>query len=111
VALPEFNGMLLAIAGLRSGSSGSYLHMVARGLPVPPRRQLPGKPGGMMFSCWVMDDTGMWHLATVEEASPAGGAMVLRLALLPPLGHAATTATIEVTGMSSAVTANLPIRW
>jgi hypothetical protein len=111
VALPELDGVLLAIAGLRTGSSGSYLHVVARGLPALPHRSSPGQPGGTVFSFWVMDDIGMWHLAVIEEASPAGGAMVLRLALLPPLGHAAATATIEVTGVSRQITANLPVHW
>jgi hypothetical protein len=116
MALPEFDGVLLAIAGLRTGPSGSYLHVVARGLPMllphrPPAGQLTGQPGGAMFSCWVRDDAGVWHLAAIEEASPVGGAMALRLALLPPLGHAATALTIEVTGMSRRITANLPVRW
>jgi hypothetical protein len=111
VALPELDGVLLAIAGLRTGASGSYLHAVARGLPMLTHRPPPGQPGDAVFSCWVRDDADMWHLAAIEEASPVGGAMVLRLALLPPLGHASTAMTIEVTGMSSSVTADLPVRW
>jgi hypothetical protein len=110
-ALPELDGLLLAIAGLRTGTSGSYLYVVARGQSALFRRPPPGQLDGAAFSCWVRDDADMWHLAVIEEVSPAGGAMVLRLALLPPLGHAIATAAIEVTGMSHQVTANLLVSW
>jgi hypothetical protein len=139
VALPELGGTRFAIAGLRSGTTGSFLHVVARGLR-PGSRGLPAgargpgsgpPPSGLAsalppglpsptrprfgndagFSWWVRDDAGGWHLGAVEEASPAGGDVVLRLALLPPLDHPTATLTIEVTGVSRQVTATVPVHW
>jgi hypothetical protein len=116
---PEIDGARFAIAGLRSGGSGSFLHIVIRGLRRPmPRRRDPGvtwDAGANWdagFSWWARDDAGGWHLGAVEDVSPVGGPEgLLRLALLPPLGHATTTLTVEVTGGAQRITANLPVRW
>jgi hypothetical protein len=119
-ALPGVDGAHFAVAGLRAGPSGSFLHVVGRGLRSMPRHPLADQAPDMEFSwwardmefsCWAQDDTGTWHLGAVEEASPADGDLVLRFALLPPLGHATASLTVEVTGMSHQVTANLPVRW
>jgi hypothetical protein len=110
-ALPDVDGARFAIAGLRAGPSGSVLHVVARGLRSMPRHPLPEQARDTEFSWWVQDDAGTWHLGAVEEASPASGDLVLRFALLPPLGHATASLTVEVTGMSHQVTVNLPVRW
>jgi hypothetical protein len=110
-ALPGVDGARFAVAGLRAGPSGSFLHVVGRGLRSMPRHPLAERARDMEFSWWAQDDAGTWHLGAVEEASPADGDLVLRFALLPPLGHATTTLTVEVTGMSHQVTANLPVRW
>jgi hypothetical protein len=109
--LPEIDGGRLAIAGLRSGGAGTFLHVVVRGiLPLhrrPPRMSWDGGP-----SWWARDDAGGWHLGAIEDVSPVGGAEgVLRLALLPPLAHATAALTVEVTGTAQQVTADLPVRW
>lgn len=110
--LPEFDGARMAIAGVRSGSGGSFLHMVVQGLaPLPLRRQ-PGEGWGAMFSVWARDDAGGWHLGAIEDVSPVGGpAGLLRLALLPPLCHETAALTIEAAAISQQVTADLPVRW
>jgi hypothetical protein len=112
-ALPEINGARVVIAGLHSGGSGSFLHVVmAGGLRPLPRRRPPGQITDAGFSWWARDDAGDWHLGTVADVSPVGGAeALLRLALLPPLCHATTTLTVEISGPASQVTANLPVRW
>jgi hypothetical protein len=111
VALPGVDSARFAVAGLRAGPSGSFLHAVGRGLRSMPRHPLAKRAQDMGFSWWVQDDAGTWHLGAVEEASPADADLVLRFALLPPLGHATASLTIEVTGMSHQVTASLPVRW
>ena len=111
--LPEIDGVRLAIAGLHSGGSGSFLHvLMAGGLrPLPPRRP-PGQITDAGFSWWSRDDEGGWHLGTVADVNPVGGAeALLRLALLPPLDHATTTLTVEISGLASKVSANLAVRW
>ena len=118
------------MAGLHSGGPGTFLHVVAEGLrPVPrrPQRALswaPGSPGALGsaweavpavdagFSWWVRDDTGGWHLGAIEEVNPVGGREgLLRMALLPPLGHCTAALNLEVSGPVQQVTANLPVRW
>ena len=111
--LPEIDGARLAIAGLHSGGSGSFLHLLmAGGLRPLPHRRPPGQITDAGFSWWSRDDEGGWHLGTVADVSPVGGAeALLRLALLPPVCHATTTLTVEISGPASQVAANLPVRW
>jgi hypothetical protein len=117
VALPDLDGARFVVAGLRGGESGSFLHVVTRGLrPLPhrPATRFPDEWGlarDAGFSWWFTDDAGGWHLGAIEEAGPVGGDVVLRLALLPPLGHHTTTLTAEVTGISRRVTTILPLHW
>jgi hypothetical protein len=117
VALPELDGARFVVAGLRSGESGSFLHVVARGLrPLPhrPATRFPDEWGlarDAGFSWWFRDDAGGWHLGAIEEAGPVGGDVVLRLALLPPLANHTTTLTAEVTGISSRATTTMPLHW
>ena len=129
VVLPEIDGARFAVAGLHSGAPGTFLHVVAGGLRALPRHPLPGRPGippgippgGALrppvpvdsgFSWWARDDAGGWHLAAIEDVNPVGGwEGLLRMALLPPLGHPTTTLALEVSGPSQQVTATLPLRW
>ena len=110
--LPEIDGARLAVAGLRSGGAGSFLHVVVHGLAPLARRRQPGVSWDTMFSIWAMDDAGGWHLGAVEDVSPVGGAAgVLRLTLLPPLCRETASLTIEAVGTGQQVTAELPVRW
>jgi hypothetical protein len=112
MVLPEIDGARLAMAGVRSGGAGSFLHAVVRGLLPLPRRRPPGTSWDTGFSIWARDDAGGWHLGTVEDVSPAGGAAaVLRLALLPPLCYETASLTIEVIGPSQQIAADMPARW
>jgi hypothetical protein len=112
-ALPELDGgARFAIAGLHSGGSGTFLHLMVQGLPGMSLRRPGGPPVDTGFSLWLRDDAGGWHLATVEDLSPVGGPeALLRLALLPPLGHATRTLTVQLTGSAQQVTATLAVRW
>lgn len=124
VVLPELDGARFAVAGLHSGGPGTFLHVVAEGLRPLPRRPPPGlpwergqawkaaQPIDAGFSWWVRDDAGGWHLGAIEEVNPVGGREgLLRMALLPPLGHPTAALALEVTGPAQQVTANLPVRW
>jgi hypothetical protein len=130
VVLPALDGARFAVAGLHSGGPGTFLHVVAEGLrPVArrPQRALawaPGSSGALGsaweaapavdagFSWWVRDDAGGWHLGAIEEVNPIGGREgLLRMTLLPPLGHCTAALSLEVSGPVQQVTANLPVRW
>lgn len=119
VVLPVLDGARFAVAGLHAGVPGSFLHVVAEGLRPLPRR-MPLDPGrsseGALFidtgfSWWARDDMGGWHLCALEEVNPVGIEGLLRMALLPPLGHPTTVLTLEVSGPTEQVTATLPVRW
>jgi hypothetical protein len=124
VVLPELDGARFAVGGLHSAVPGSVLHVVAEGVRLRGRRGVPGRrPGGSSviwdpahidagFSWWVRDDAGGWHLGAIEEVNPAGGREgLLRMALLPPLGHPTSSLALEVSGLTQQVTATLPLRW
>jgi hypothetical protein len=138
VVLPALDGARFAVAGLHSGGPGTFLHVVAEGLRPVPRRPrglpwAPGAPGasgtlgalGSLgaaweaapavdagFSWWVRDDEGGWHLGAIEEVNPVGGREgLLRMSLLPPLGHCTAALSLEVSGPAQQVTAHLPVRW
>jgi len=111
-ALPELDGARFAIAGLHSGASGTFLHILVQGLRPFTRSFPPGQPTDSGFSWWARDDAGGWHLGAFEDISPAGGPEgLLRLALLPPLGHLTATLTLQVSGLTQHATANLLVRW
>jgi hypothetical protein len=110
--LPEIDGTRFVIAGLRSGSAGTFLHVLADRLRRPVIWHGPGPPEDIGFSWWLRDDMDCWHLGAVEDVNPAGGSgAMLRLALLPPLGHEATMLAAEIRGATQQVTANLPVHW
>lgn len=118
--LPALDGARFAVSGLHSGVPGSFLHIVAEGLRPLPRRPLPApgmiREGALFidpgFSWWARDDAGGWHLCALEEVDAAGGREgLLRMALLPPLGHHTAVLTLEVSGPTQQVTATLPVRW
>ena len=123
VVLPELDGARFAVAGLHSGGPGSVLHILAEGVRLRMRRGRPARPGnpGMIwdsayydggFSWWVRDDAGTWHLGAIEEVNPMSGREgLVRMALLPPLGHPTATLTLELCGAAQRVTATLPVRW
>lgn len=111
--LPEIDGTRFVIAGLRSGSGGTFMHVLVDRLPRPVTIRHPRRPStDFGFSWWFRDDADGWHLGAVEDVSPVGGTEgMLRLALLPPLRHAASALTAEIRGTTQQVTAHLPVRW
>jgi len=112
VPLPELDGVRFAIAGLHSGPPGSFLHVIASELLPVPRRHLTRQLPESGFSWWARDDAGGWHLGVVEDVRPVGGPEgLLRLALLPPLGHPTGMLTLQVSGLAQRVTVELPVRW
>lgn len=110
--LPEIDGARVLIAGLRSGGSGTFLHVLAAGMRAMSWRRAPNPPWDAGISWWFRDDAGGWHLGVVEDVHPISGPEgLIRLTLLPPLGHATATLTAEITGSARRITASLPVYW
>jgi hypothetical protein len=110
-ALPELDGVRLALLGLLNTEGGSWLQVLARGL-VP---ESPMGPFGIEhyfpLSVWIRDSGGRWHASRPAGWHRGSGEHVLKLQLVPPLSR--STAWIEVlaAGLSAQVRIRLPLRW
>jgi hypothetical protein len=118
--LPPVDGVRLVIAGVRTSSQGTLMHLAARGLRAFSR--VPASPAAPAttahdtgLSWWVRDKWGAWHLGVVHSWHAVGHDTTLRLLLLPPLppGPPGTrgTLTLEVTGTWQRLTADVPVHW
>ena len=69
-ALPELDGIRLALLGLHNAEGTSFLHVLARGL----RREEPPGPLDVdldfPLSVWLRDSGGRWHAARPDRRHP-----------------------------------------
>jgi hypothetical protein len=110
-ALPELDGIRLALLSLLNTDGGSWLQVLARGLePETPRGPF-GIDGHFPLSVWIRDSGGRWHACRPAGSHRHNGEDVLKLQLVPPLTR--STAWIEVlaAGPSAQVRVQLPLRW
>ena len=106
--LPEIDGARFAIAGLRSGSAGTFLHVLVDRLPRP----VPPQPPGHRLFLVGQGRRGRLASRRRRGRRPRRRRRaMLRLALLPPLRHEASALTAEIRGATQQLTANLPVRW
>jgi hypothetical protein len=110
-ALPELDGIRLALLGLDNTEGSSSLHMLATGMTAEGHPGPLGVDLDFPLSLWLRDSGGRWHAARAAGGHRAGGERVLRLKLVPPLPP--STAWIEVLagGRSAEVRTRLPLRW
>jgi hypothetical protein len=103
-------GTSFVVAGIRTSVTGTMLHVVGKGWQ---RLPLPGQP--MALSWWARDSSGGWHVGIVSTWNLASENLTMRLSLFPPLrpGEPGTTdvLTLEVTGNTEQLTADLTVRW
>jgi len=110
VALPEFDGMRLALLGLHNTDGQTLLHLVVSGLPEddgtgpPIMETLP-------VSVWVRDSGGRWHVAGVDMAQFSDGEHWLRMKLRPGLARSTPWIEVLVAGRSAEICAVLPLDW
>jgi hypothetical protein len=108
--LPVVEGTSLVIAGVRTSAAGTMLHVVGRNWRRVP---LPGQHMGL--SWWARDSSGAWHLGMASTWNLANENLTMRLSLFPPLrpGEPGTadTLTLEVTGNTEHLTADLTVHW
>jgi hypothetical protein len=110
VTLPEVDGARFAVAGIHAGRTRTALHVIGRGLRPMPR---PGQD--LRFSWWACDEADTWHLGMGQAWHLANDDLSMRLVLLPPLrpGDPGSTGTLtlEVTGTTRQLTADLTVHW
>jgi len=110
-ALPDLDGIRLALLGLDNTDGCSSLHVLARGMPTE------GQPGPLgvdldfPLSLWLRDSGGRWHAARPAGWHRADTECVVRLRLVPPLPESADSIEVLAGGRSAEVRVRLPLRW
>jgi hypothetical protein len=110
-ALPELDGIRLALLGLLNTDGGSWLQVLGRGLESETSRGPFGIDTYFPVSVWIRDSGGRWHACRPAGWHRHNGEYAGKLQLVPPLSR--STAWIEVlaAGPSAQVRVQLPLRW
>jgi hypothetical protein len=110
-ALPELDGVRLAVLGLQNTEGETWLQVLARGL-MPEGHHGPfGLDMYFPLSVWIRDSGGRWHATRASGWHRAGGEYALKLQLVPPLPRTTTWIDIAAAGPSAQARARLPLRW
>jgi hypothetical protein len=110
-ALPELDGIRLALVGLHNTQGTTVLHVLARGLRREERLGPHGVDLDFPLSFWLRDNGGRWHAARPVGWQPADPEHSIGLMLVPPLPRSTTWVEVLAGGRSGEVRARLPLRW
>ena len=112
-ALPELDGIRLALVGLHNTQGTTVLHVLARGVTREGRLGPLGVDLDFPLSVWLRDNGGRWH-----AAHPVGWhgpdrepEHAIGLLLVPPLPQSTTWVEVLAGGRSAEVRTKLPLRW
>src|SRR5208282_642951 len=111
VALPELDGIRLALLGLHNTDGTTSVQALASGLTPDGRPGPCGIDTYFPLSVWRRDNGGRWHAARPSGWNRAGGEYALRLRLVPPLPRSATWIEVLAAGRSAQVRVGLSLRW
>jgi len=111
VALPELDGIRLALLGLHNTDGTTSVQALASGLTPDGRPGPCGIDTYFPLSVWIRDNGGRWHAARPSGWNRAGGEYALRLRLVPPLPRSATWIEVLAAGRSAQVRVGLSLRW
>ena len=112
-ALPELDGIRLALLGLHNTEGTSYLHVLAQGMTAEQAGPV-GVDLDFPLSVWLRDSGGRWHAARPagwHGAGPRNREYAVRLRLVPPLPQSTTWVEVLAGGRSAEVRTKLPLRW
>ena len=84
-ALPELDGIRLALLGLHNTEGTSSLHVLARGMTAEGHPGPLGVDLDFPLSIWLRDSGGRWHAARPAGWHRTGREYAIRLQLVPPL--------------------------
>jgi hypothetical protein len=110
-ALPELDGIRLALLGLHNADGSSSLHVLATGLTPNSHHGPLGVGLYFPLSVWIRDDGGRWHVARPAGWHRAQRDYVVRLRLVPPLTRPTPWIEVLAGGRSAEVRARLPLSW
>ena len=110
VALPELDGITLAILGLHNCQGGTVVHAHASG---PMCHHVTYRPAELYYwpVIWIRDSGGRWHTTRTRGQSEISGEVALRLAVVPPLSRDIAWIEVRAAGQSTQARAVLPLRW
>ena len=116
VALPDLDGIRLALLGLHNADGSTVLYGHASGMTPPGSHGPPDTETETDFPLriWVRDNRGQWHAtrATARRWSAEDDReMTMRLEVVPPLSRATTWIEILAAGQSAQAHATLPLHW
>lgn len=106
-ALPELDGIRLALLGVLSLGHKTVLYLRTSGQDGAGERPGQGTP----LSVWVRDGDGRWHAADLGRWSRDDREQVLTLYLVPPLSTFTPWIELIAAGPSAEVRTRLPLRW
>ncbi len=106
VALPEVDGVRLAVLGLHDSGDRTVLFMHAS-----------GATGGGSFELntwpviWIRDSGGWWHATSVGGSADEDGEITMDVVVAPPLGQDTDWIEVVAGWQSAEVRARLPLPW
>jgi hypothetical protein len=106
-ALPELDGISLALLGLHTAEGRTVLHL--RASSPDGAGELPGPD--FPLSVWVRDSGGRWHATQQDSWAHDDRESAFALHLVPPLTRSTAWIELLAAGPSAEVSARLPLRW
>ena len=106
-ALPELDGIAVALLGLHTTEGRTVLHLRASS---PDGTDEPSGPD-FPLSVWVRDSGGRWHAAQQDSWAQDDREAAFTLHLVPPLPRSTAWIELRAAGPSAEVSATLPLRW
>jgi hypothetical protein len=106
-ALPELDGIALALLGLHTTEGRTVLHLRASSPDRSDERSGPDFP----LSVWVRDSGGRWHAAQQDSWAQDDRESAFTLHLVPPLPRSTAWIELLAAGPSAEISARLPLRW
>jgi hypothetical protein len=113
VALPELDGIRLALLGLHNFDGSTVLYGHASGMtPGGPHRPLDVE-SDFPLRIWVRDSGGRWHAtrAAARRWSAENDSDMMHLEVVPPLSPATAWIEVLAAGQAAEARATLPLRW
>ena len=114
VALPELDGIRLAILGLHNVDGSTILYGHASGMTPGGRDGPPDVESDFPLRIWIRDCSGQWHATRAARrgwSAEDDSQMTMRLEVVPPLSRATAWIEMLAAGQSAQARATLPLRW
>jgi hypothetical protein len=110
-ALPELDGIRLALVGLHNTQGATVLHVLARGVTREERLGPHGITMDFPLSFWLRDNGGRWHAAHPVGWHRTDSEHSIGLLLTPPLPRSTASVEVLAGGRSAEVRIKVPLRW